>query len=64
MPNPHVADLITEHLCTGLIHPGNGADKPAVALPLPMFRTTGMPDKMADNVKNTANTIKLRMVFS
>lgn len=53
--NEHAAQLIAKHLPTGLPHPGNPAEnRPPTLIPLPGFRTTGLPDDMAKAVNATA----------
>lgn len=58
MPNDAVASLIAKHLSTGLPHPGNPANgQPAILIPLPMFRTDGMPPSVADQIETTAKLV-------
>jgi hypothetical protein len=52
-----VAETITRGLRTGLVHPGDGKDRPAVAIPIPAFRTASMPPEMAEHVDKTAGLI-------
>lgn len=53
--NEHAAHLIAERLPTGLPHPGNPAEnRPPTLIPMPGFRTTGLPDDMAKAVNATA----------
>lgn len=49
--------LIAERLAGGLYHPGNGDDQAPMNLVLPMFRTTGMPHPVSDQVKLTTTLI-------
>lgn len=56
--NTDAAQLIASHLPTGLPHPGNPAEnRPPTLIPLPGFRTAGMPDDMAKAVTATAQLI-------
>lgn len=58
MPNPSVAQLIADRLPAGLQHPGNpDANQPPFTVPLPGFRTTGMPTEHADAVNGTAKLL-------
>lgn len=50
------AALIADHLQTGLVHPGDENHKP-VLVPLPMFRTTAMPEELANHVKTLAKML-------
>jgi hypothetical protein len=48
------ADIIAKALEEGLIHPGNPLKKqPPTAIPMPMFRTMGMPEQMVRTVRAT-----------
>lgn len=51
MPNQRAADHIATQLREGLTHPGDG--KPFV-LPMPMFRTTGMPAEQLEHYAKQA----------
>lgn len=54
MPNPALADHIARALAEGaLVHPGTDKTGP-IPLPLPMFRTTGMPAEQADHFAQQA----------
>lgn len=58
MPNDAVASLIAKHLSTGLPHPGNPDNgQPAILLPLPSFRTDGLPPSMVEQIEATAMLI-------
>jgi hypothetical protein len=58
MPNQRVAELIAQRMPTGLPHPGNReTNQPPILIPLPAFRTTGMPAEMADQISNTTTLI-------
>src|SRR6185312_10975227 len=58
MPNPRIAQLIAQHLPAGIPHPGDPDNhQPPVMVPLPAFRTAGMPEDMAERVNNTARLI-------
>lgn len=53
-----VAEAITQGLREGLVHPGDPSkDQPAVAIPIPAFRTGSMPPEMAEHVTTTARLI-------
>lgn len=54
--NRDAATLIAQGLRDGLVHPGDGTTKP-IALPLPAFRTTGMPPELAEQVDKTTTLI-------
>jgi hypothetical protein len=56
MTNKKIADLISNGLRTGLIHPGRDGSPPTPVL-LPMFRTTGMPPELAELADETANLL-------
>lgn len=52
------AELITQGLRTGLVHPGDKSkDQPSVAIPIPAFRTASMPPEMAEHVDSMARLI-------
>jgi hypothetical protein len=58
--NVRAAQLITESLTAGsLAHPGNPNDpeQGPVAIPLPAFRTTGMPKELANTITATAQFV-------
>jgi hypothetical protein len=58
MPNDVVASLIAKHLSSGLPHPGNPSNgQPAILIPLPMFRTDGMPPSMVEQISVTAKLV-------
>jgi hypothetical protein len=54
--NPAIAQLIATNLATGLPHPGENGSKP-FSIPLPAFRTVGMPKDMAENAQKTASLL-------
>ncbi|AXN50956.1 hypothetical protein DSM43518_02038 [Mycobacterium marinum] len=53
MPNQPFIDIVTKGLAGGLIHPGDDKTK-AFPLPLPTFRTAGMPKEMAQHFAEEA----------
>jgi hypothetical protein len=58
--NTRAAQLITESLTAGsLAHPGNPNDpeQGPVAIPIPAFRTTGMPKELANTITATAQFV-------
>jgi hypothetical protein len=58
MPNSAIAQLIAQHLPAGLPHPGDPTtNQPPISIPLPAFRTTGMPSEMAETINNTTGLI-------
>ena len=54
MPNPPVADHIANKLREGLTHPGDGKANTAFALPMAMFRATGMSAQMIEQFAKEA----------
>lgn len=61
MPNPQIAQLIADHLHTGLPHPGDGQQP--VTLPMPAFRTTGMPPQLAEQITATRRMLGEAVVY-
>jgi len=59
MPNKRIADLITNGLRSGLVHPGDPAtNTPAMPISLgPAFQTSGMPPQMAELANKTAELL-------
>lgn len=58
MPDPRMADLITTHLASGLLHPGNPEnDKPPWTIMLPFRSSPGMPKEMVEQLNVTAKAI-------
>lgn len=56
MPNKKIADLISNRLRGGLVHPGRDGGPP-MPIALPLFRTAGMPPEMGELVNETANLL-------
>lgn len=51
-----VAGVITRGLREGLVHPGDPSKNQAeVGIPLPPFKTAGMPPEMTEHVETMAN---------
>jgi hypothetical protein len=51
------AQLIADNLAGGLIHPGDGNGQKPVAIPLPPFRTAGMPPALTQHLTTTARML-------
>ncbi|AII28266.1 hypothetical protein SEA_SMOOCH_28 [Mycobacterium phage Smooch] len=56
MANKKIADLIANGLRQGLVHPGKDGGPPTPVV-IPMFRTEGMPNEMAELVGATADLL-------
>ena len=64
MPNPRIAQLISERLRSGLTHPGDPAhDVPAKQLVLPFGRQAGMPEEMTRLVDATVKQLGEAIVY-
>lgn len=61
MSNTAVAETLARALAEGLIHPGD-ENNPATSLILPGFRTTGMPEPMAEQINDYAKLISEAIV--
>lgn len=56
MPNKKIAELISNGLRNGLVHPGRDGGPPTPII-LPLFRTAGMPPEMGDLVNETVTLL-------
>jgi hypothetical protein len=58
MPNKPIADLIAATLASGLIHPGDPEDsRGEMVINLPVFRTAGLPEQVAEQVSVTTTLL-------
>lgn len=58
MPNPQVAQLISDHLRDGIMHPGDEARGiPSRPIMLPFKPSPGMPQEMADLMTETTKQL-------
>lgn len=58
MPNKPIADLIAAALPSGLVHPGDPeGGRGEMVINLPAFRTTGLPEQVAEQVSVTTTLL-------
>lgn len=65
MSNPKIAELLASRLGEGMSHPGNpDKGQPPTLIPLPGFRTTGLPEEQAKAYQGAAQAFGEAVVFT
>lgn len=58
-----ISELIAQKFVEGLYHPGDGEHQAPLTIRLPMFRTSGMPEPMVQQVTLTTKLISEAIVY-